>query len=147
MPWCHDNYTLEESVEFVGAREAAWEKGEDFAFALVDESSGAYLGGAGINQVQRQHAFANLGYWVRRSHWGKGIAVAAVREVARFAFEQLHLVRLEIVIALGNTKSVRVAEKAGAVHEGVLRNRLQIAGNFMDAHMFSLVEPPCLGIR
>jgi RimJ/RimL family protein N-acetyltransferase len=63
---------------------------------------------------------ANVGYWVRTSRTGQGIATAAVRLVARFGFEDLGLRRLELLIAVHNVASRRVAEKVGATLEGVL---------------------------
>lgn len=139
MPWCHREYSLRESVDYLSTRNDAWEKGEDFALAVFRPEDGRYLGGAGLNALSKQHGYANLGYWIRRSEWGKGYAVAATLTVAKFAFLQLGLTRVEIVIAVGNKKSCRVAEKAGAKHEGVLRNRLTIGGKAGDAHMYSLI--------
>jgi len=49
------------------------------------------------------------------------------------------LLRIEIVAAVDNIPSQRVAEKAGARREGVLRNRLFINGESLDAVLFSLV--------
>ena len=93
----------------------------------------------GINQLHPVHQFANLGYWVRSSCTGHGIAVAAVRLCAQFGFAELHLKRLEILTAAGNVRSQRVAEKAGATREGVLRQRLNIGDVWHDAVLFSLL--------
>jgi ribosomal-protein-serine acetyltransferase len=59
--------------------------------------------------------------------------------VARFGFEELKLNRIEIVVATGNHRSQKVAEKVGAVCEGVLRRRLMVRETIYDAVMFSLV--------
>jgi len=58
---------------------------------------------------------------------------------ARFAFEKIKLIRAEIVIAVGNEASKRVAEKIGAHYEGILLNRMTVGKNIYDAHMFSLL--------
>ena len=59
--------------------------------------------------------------------------------IARFALEELELNRLEIFVPIGNKASQRVAEKAGARWEGVLRKRLILAGSSHDAALYSLV--------
>ena len=46
-----------------------------------------------------------------------------------------------VVFAVSNLPSQRVAEKAGAVREGVLRRRLLLHGVSHDAVMFSLTRP------
>jgi RimJ/RimL family protein N-acetyltransferase len=78
---------------------------------------------------------------VRSSQTSQGIATSAAREVAAWAFAQTNLVRLEIVVAVGNVGSQRVAEKVGARREGVLRKRLFLNGRSEDALMFALFRP------
>jgi ribosomal-protein-serine acetyltransferase len=139
LPWCHENYSIEETREFIASRELASEGGEWYSFGIFEKDGGRFLGGVGINFINRVHQMANLGYWVRTSAAGRGVATSATRAVARFGFEQLGLQRIEIVAAVDNIPSQRVAEKAGAVREGVLRKRLLIRGKPQDAVMFSLV--------
>jgi ribosomal-protein-serine acetyltransferase len=139
MPWCHADYTLEESSQFVLSRDEAWRKEEEFDFAIFDVETETFLGAVGLNQFNRQHGFANLGYWVRASRMGQGVAPAAALLCARFAFQELGLNRVEIVVATENIRSRRVAEKAGAKWEGLLRRRLNIADRTHDAVMYSIV--------
>jgi RimJ/RimL family protein N-acetyltransferase len=140
LPWCHDNYSIEESREFVSARKLASQGDEWYSFAIFDTAGEKFLGGVGINFINRVHQMANLGYWVRTSASGRGVATGATRLAARFGFEQLGLHRIEIVAAVDNVASQRVAEKAGAKREGILRKRLLINGTPHDAILFSLVR-------
>jgi len=139
LPWCHQNYAIEETREFLASRELASQGGEWYSFGIFETDGGRFLGGVGINFINRVHQMANLGYWVRTSAAGRGVATAAARLAARFAFEQLGLQRIEIVAAVDNIPSQRVAEKAGARREGVLRKRLLIRGESLDAVLFSLL--------
>jgi ribosomal-protein-serine acetyltransferase len=139
LSWCHAQYSREEAEEWIRLRAGLAAEGREHAFAVVD-GSGRYLGGCGLNQINRVHRFANLGYWVRTSATRRGVATAAVRQLADFAFRETDLVRLEIVCAVGNDASQRVAERAGARREGVLRHRLLVHGRPVDAVMFCLVR-------
>ena len=87
-----------------------------------------------------QQFTANLGYWVRTSQAGRGVAPRAIRHLASFAFAETDLQRLEIVCAVGNQRSQRAAEKAGAHREGILRARLFVHGQPHDAVMYSIVR-------
>jgi len=141
LGWCHENYAIEESRDFVRSRGEKAQTDEWYSFGVFDRNGGErFLGGVGLNFINRVHQFGNLGYWVRTTASGKGIASQASRLVARFGFEELGLHRIEIVAAVSNIASQRVAEKIGAVREGVLRNRLLIRGEPQDAVMFSLVR-------
>lgn len=139
LGWCHPNYSLAEAREWVASREHAFKEGIEYSFAIVDPA-GRYLGGLGLNMINRLHQFANLGYWVRSSETGRGVAPAAIRRAAAFAFEKTTLVRLEIVCAVGNVRSQRAAERAGAFREGVLRDRLLLHHVPIDAVMYSIVR-------
>jgi ribosomal-protein-serine acetyltransferase len=139
MPWCHQNYSPEESSAFILSREAAWSRKTDFDFAILDPKSKRFLGGVSLNQFNYDHNFANLGYWVRSSSTKRGVATAAALLVARLGFEDLGLHRIEIVAAVENVASRRVAEKTKAMRERLLRNRLLLHGRPQDAVMYSLV--------
>lgn len=138
LPWCHPDYSLAEAEQWARSR-AELASGEEYNFVILG-SGDRFLGGCGLNQINRSHKFANLGYWVRSSATGQGIATKVVRLLEQFAFERTDLVRLEIICAAGNERSQRVAERAGAHREGVLRSRLLLHGRAVDAVMYSLVR-------
>ena len=140
LPWCHPDYSLAEAEQWASSRAELASSGEEYNFAIVGPD-GRYLGGCGLNQINRAHRFANLGYWVRTSATGRGVATEVVRQLEQFAFQHTDLVRLEIICAVGNERSQRVAERAGAVREGVMRSRLLLHDRPVDAVMYSLVRP------
>ncbi len=94
-----------------------------------------------MNNLNLLDKVANLGYWVRTSQTQQGIATIATRLLARFGLKELKLNRIEIIAATDNDASQRVAEKAGAIHEGVLRNRLVVHENVYDMVIFSFIPP------
>jgi len=140
LPWCHEDYKMEETTEFIMSRDEAWKNDTDYGFGIFDAKTGKFLGGVGLSQINRAHQMGNLGYWVRTSCAGRGVASSAARLAARFALEELKLQRVEILAATGNHASQRVAEKAGATREGVLRKRLLVKGQAQDAVLYSLVS-------
>jgi RimJ/RimL family protein N-acetyltransferase len=139
LPWCHAEYKLEEARAWIAACEKNWEQADGYPFYIFDRRTHQLLGGCGLNELDRHRMRANLGYWVRTSRMGEGIATAAAKATAEFGLKQLGFQRLEIVAALGNTGSQRVAEKVGAQREGIARNRLRIRSVPHDAVVFSII--------
>jgi RimJ/RimL family protein N-acetyltransferase len=139
MSWCVPSFGERDAREWYHRCEQGWERGDEYEFAVFDDE-GAYVGGVGLNQRNRDNGFANLGYWIRESRQGRGYAAEAARLAARFGFRAVGLTRIEIVAAVANARSRRVAEKVGARFEGVLRDRLLIHGAPLDAAMYSLVR-------
>ena len=143
LDWAHDGYGVGDSSAFIARAIAGHESGEMYEFHIVDET-GTFLGGCGLNRLDTRFLKSNLGYWVRTKAAGRGVATAATRLLARFGFEQLGLQRIEIIAAVDNVVSQRVAEKAGAQREGILRNGIRYHGRNIDAVCFSLI-PKDLG--
>jgi len=139
MPDLNPALTTDQLSSWIETCALWWEEGSAYNFAIVDPSDDKYFGGCGLTHINQRHSFANLAYWVRSSATGRGAATSATRLLARFAFEEVGLQRVEIVVAVGNEASARVAEKAGALLEGTLRNRIRLHDKMYDAFMYSLV--------
>lgn len=137
MSWATESYTEMTAREYISIALARWEEHTFFAFAITRAEE--ILGACTLSSIHSIYHFCNLGYWVRTSSRGQGIAGRAAQLVARFAFENLGVIRVEIVIAVGNHASLRVAEKIGAHNEGILLNRMVAGNSIYDAHMYSLI--------
>jgi RimJ/RimL family protein N-acetyltransferase len=102
------------------------------------EKDGRVVGAIGMTIDENETA--HVGYWCLRSERGQGIVPRAVRLLARFAFEELELGRVELITDPDNASSQRVAAKAGFTREGVLRSHLlHPDGRRRDSVMFSLL--------
>jgi ribosomal-protein-serine acetyltransferase len=139
MTWANESYSSETARNFITLTRAYWSSGAMYAFAITDTQTGEFLGSCSLSHIHPIYQFCNLGYWVRTSQCGRGIAGRAAKLSARFAFEKVKLIRAEIVIAVGNEASKRVAQKVGAHDEGILFNRMTIGTQICDAYMFSLL--------
>jgi RimJ/RimL family protein N-acetyltransferase len=139
MAWMHERYTIADTRDWIALRDAEWDARKDFSMLVVDAASGEVLGACGFNQVNHEQRIANLGYWVRTSRTGRGVASSAARLCARYGFDTLGFGRAEIVAMRDNAASRRAAEKAGARFECLARNRLFLRGEWQEAAMYSLV--------
>lgn len=93
-------------------------------------SYGAYRGG-------------HIGYWISQDYANRGLTTRAVRELTRYAHEDLRLHRVEIALRPENSASKRVAEKAGFSFEGLRPRYLHIDGSWRD-HIVFVKENPRL---
>jgi ribosomal-protein-alanine N-acetyltransferase len=109
------------------------ERASDHAYpfgVFVDQQ---FAGEININNVTRGALqSATIGYWIDRRRAGHGYIAEAVVVATRFAFEQLHLHRLEVCIVPRNTNSRRVMDKLAFRCEGVAERYLEIAGTWED---------------
>ncbi len=139
MAWANEEYTNATALNYISVARAQWANGSQYAFAIIDTKTDGFIGGCGLSHIHPIYHFCNLGYWVRASRLGEGLAGRAAKLAAHFCFEKVKLIRAEIVIAVGNEASRRVAEKINAHYEGILLNRMVIGTQVHDAHMYSLL--------
>lgn len=141
LPWCHPGYAYDDAQSWIESQLVATAGKVEYPFVITDAGQ-RFLGGCGLNLVDRPNLRANVGYWVRQSASRRGVATSAVKLLVNWAFAETEFVRLEVVAAVENRASQRVAEKAGAEHEGVLRSRLQLHCRLHDAVIYSFIRRP-----
>ncbi len=86
--------------------------------AVVLRATGEFVGDCGlICTLVEGRPEVELGWIVRRSHQGKGIATEAAAAWRDYAFDTLRLVRIVSMVSERNVASRRVAEKLGMTVE------------------------------
>jgi [ribosomal protein S5]-alanine N-acetyltransferase len=103
---------------------------------------GALAGGIGyLLRTDVERIGAEVGYWLGREFWGRGIATAALRLLTAHAFAaHPELRRLFAVPFASNAASARVLEKAGYVREGVMRQSVIKDGRVEDQFMYAILR-------
>ena len=119
-----------------GTREAFW----------VIAFDGALVGLAVVPRIETETRTAELGYVVAPGARGRGIATAALGLLTAWAFSERGMVRLELLIGIGNDASKRVAANCGYTFEGVLRSLYFKQGRHEDTEIWSRLasdpDPP-----
>jgi ribosomal-protein-alanine N-acetyltransferase len=83
---------------------------------------------------------AEIGYWLGRRFWGRGVISDAVRATTDYAFGTLGLHRVFAVPFVHNVASSRVLEKAGYVCEGRMRRSAVKAGEVLDQWLYAITD-------
>jgi RimJ/RimL family protein N-acetyltransferase len=95
--------------------------------------------GADDLEVGTSHR-ANIGYWLAKPYWGRGLMTEAVRRYTEYAFERLEVVRLTAEVFTWNDASRRVLEKVGFRQEGYFRKHRKKEGRLVDALYYGLLR-------
>ena len=99
------------------------------------------IGGCGFDgfQVGKSHR-AEIGYWLAKPYWGRGIMTAVVRRACEFAFAEFGLVKIVAHVFADHAASARVLEKCGFQQEGYLRKHYLKDGKCLNARAFALLR-------
>jgi len=134
-------YTLADGQGYVERfTRPGWADGRTADVAVTDAATGELLGAVGIKLLHRDQGVGEVGYWTAPWARGRGVASRAAELIARWGLDELGLSRVELLADVENTASVRAAEKAGFMREGVLRSaRRDRHGTPRDMAVFSRV--------
>ena len=136
-------YTRKDAEEWV-----ALQSGKDPSehFAICDVAGP--IGGIGINTERGDSlGSAELGYWVGKPFWGRGIATAAAMTVTAYGFETVGLVRSFARVKMSNGASARVLEKVGYRRERSLDRPAPNEGEPVGYFVYALLREDWPGYR
>lgn len=112
-------------------------QGPVFAIEIDGEACGGI--GARPGEGERRHT-AELGYWLGRAHWSRGIMTRAVGVYAPWLMRELQLYRLQATVLDFNLASARVLRNNGFVEEGLQRAAVFKRGQLHDLRVFAKVR-------
>src|SRR5439155_2610391 len=111
---------------------------DEINFVITLRESGELAGAMGLI-VNRDHARAEIGYWIAVPYWNRGYATEAGRAVVRYAFDELKLNRVFAEHFTRNAASGRVMQKIGMRREGTLRRHIIKWDEVIDAELYAIV--------
>lgn len=116
-------------------------KGEAYSFLLIPRGPrGVPVGGITLSNVRGAPiSSATVGYWIGEEYGGQGLMTEALEAVSRFAFEKLHVTRIEAACLAENTASRALLSRCGFLYEGIARNYLEVNGRVRDHLLFSRI--------
>jgi RimJ/RimL family protein N-acetyltransferase len=107
----------------------------------IREKNSMLIGGIGFHLKYGITSHRDeVGFWLAKPYWNKGIMTRVVKKMCQFAFEEFKLSRIEAVAFESNTASSRVLEKSGFDYEGLLRKYILKDSKFIDAKLFSITK-------
>lgn len=116
----------------------ALDRNPETLFAV--DVDGEAVGGIGYSpRADVERLSAEIGYWLARPFWGRGITTRVLSAVTRYAIESHGLVRVYALPFDWNPASARVLEKAGYVLEGTLKRAVIKDGKILDQRMYAYV--------
>lgn len=131
-------YTLDDAKRFI--EEIAMETllaGTGIVFAV--EQSDAFVGCIDVKRAEWQNGNCEIGYWTMPEYRGRGLMPLALDLLSRWVLLEQGFVRVEVRVAVENSSSQRVVEKAGFVREGVARQAGRVHSGRVDLVIYSRV--------
>lgn len=139
LPWARRTHSRADSRHYIQSARAARARRLGFEFVIEEADTGVLLGMTSLHRVDWHRRTAGLGYWVRRSRWGSGIAAEAGMATLEQGFRHHRLHRIEAHVALDNVASHRVIAKLPFRREGIARGYERVEGRPLDHVQYAVL--------
>ena len=114
-----------------------FKKARVYSWTITCKKSEIALGRIHLSNFESDNKVANIGYFIRRESWGKGVVSSCILPVVEFGFSILKLERIYTTVHPDNIGSWKALEKNGFIREGLLRHCFNLNSGLTDCYMYS----------
>ena len=108
-----------------------------YNWTIADSKTDKVFGRILLSDFQNKNTAANIGYFLEREHWGKGIITASITQVINFGFNNMKLERIFTIVEINNIASWKALEKNGFIREGMQRKAMSLPDGLHDCYMYA----------
>lgn len=113
--------TLEDTKEQMDWYRELKQNGTGIWWGIYAAADNEFCGAGGFNNLDKTHKKAEIGFWLLKDYWGKGILNEVMPKLFENGFTKLDLNRIEGFVTSDNTKCKKALEKINFTYEGTMR--------------------------
>ena len=134
-----NQYSHLSNFDFLKTVDSDWNENKQFVYAVYFQE--VFIGLISVLNVAWKHKRAEIGYWLDSDYTGKGLMSDAVSLIEKELFAN-DFNRIVIHTDVLNTKSAKIPQRLGYVHEVILRQEVYSEPNnrFRDLNVFSKLK-------
>ncbi|HET8865042.1 MAG TPA: GNAT family protein [Gracilimonas sp.] len=111
-------------------------------WAVCSNDNGEFFGAGGLNDINKEHRKAEIGFWLLPEYWNKGFMTEAMPEIINYGFEKLDLHRIEGFVESENTNCKKVLDKLSFTYEGTMRDAELKNGKYISIDIYAKLNTP-----
>lgn len=141
--------SVQDMQQYVQKAIKGYGRGTQIPFIVVDQQSNKIVGSTRLYNISVEDKTVELGQtWYHPSVQRTSINTECKYMLLQYAFEKLHMLRVQIKTDARNEKAQRAIERLGAVKEGVLRNERKLPNGYVrDAVVYSIISSEWPGVK
>lgn len=133
-------YKLKDAQHFIKKTKINLEKKEAFELGIELKETKEVIGMISLMKIDRENKNAEMGYWLGKKYWRKGIMREAIKLILIFGFRELKLERIYAKVLHPNVASAKLLEKSGFEYEGRLRRTTLRKGKWYDDLCYGILR-------
>lgn len=137
LGWLDDDKTVADTEKYIIESNKRFKDKEGLDVGIFYEEK--QIGGIGLFPWDTANKKTSVAYWLTEDFQGKGIMNDALKVLIEYAFTEMKLNRIEITVAIENTRSSALPKKLGFTLEGIAREAGWLYDHFVDLDVYSLL--------
>lgn len=109
-------------------------------WGIYNKDNDQFCGAGGYNSLEKEHQKAEIGFWLLKEYWGKGIMKEVMPLLFELGFTELNLNRIEGYVVSENQKCKRGLEKINFNYEGTMRECEVKNGERISIDIYSILK-------
>lgn len=136
--WVDRNTSVKDTKMFINEMLEKFSKSGVFSSGIWYNKE--LCGVIGYADLNWDHRFAIIGYWLDKGYQGRGIMTKSCAALIDYSFSKLNLHRIEIRCGVENHKSCAIPERLGFRREGIMRENEWVSDRFVSHRLYSLLR-------
>ena len=129
--------TMEETIVQMNYFSELEKLGTGIWWAVCSKNNKDFYGAIGLSNINKEHKKAEIGFWLLKDYWGKGIMSEAISVVCNYSFNYLRLHRIEALVETGNSNCIKIMEKHNFNFEGTMVDCEFKNGGFISLNFYA----------
>lgn len=109
-------------------------------WAVCSPDNKTFYGGGGLNNLSKEHNKAEIGFWLLKDFWGKGIMAEAIPLICKYGFDILNLHRIEGIVEAENNNCKNAMSKLYFELEGTMKECELKNGKYISLDIYALLK-------
>lgn len=112
-------------------------EGTGIWWAICSLDNNTFYGAGGLNNLNKEHKKAEIGFWLLKEYWGQGIMTEVMPFICEFGFSNLGLHRIEGLVETDNLNCKNAMKKLDFNLEGTMQDCEIKNGKFISLHIYA----------
>lgn len=135
LPWAYKMKSSQDEADFIQTIQEKMTKNRMIVLTIL--VNGEPSGMIDLHNLVKNKK-GEIGYWLSSEYQGRGIVTNSVLKLCQYAFDELNLQYVDLIVATENGKSARVAQNAKFKLMGMKKN---LINDKLDGQIFRKINP------
>ncbi len=109
-------------------------------WAVCSSNNNIFYGAGGLNSLSKVHKKAEIGFWLLKDFWGKGIMFETLPIICNYGFDSLGLHRIEGLVETENANCKKAMHKLNFKHEGTMKDCEIKNGKYISLDIYAMFK-------